>query len=273
MQDNQIFRKQALKRISSPDQLDRLVEITSPLGWAALLALAIVVIATLVWSVAGRLPITATGEGVLLPNPGLASVATLEAGQVTDLAVSENQNVTAGETVATVRTATGTRSVTATIDGRVAEVLVAQWSPVDAGSVLMRIVPKDAALHAEAYVAPSFGQDIKPGMQVSLSPDQANQETSGFLLGTVDSVSPLPSSFASIYQHLGDEVLARQVSQNGHTLRVTIQLTPDPASPSGYAWSTSRGSAFRPALGTVTDVSIKLGEQRPIGLLIPGLGR
>ncbi len=35
-----IFRKAALERLSSPEQLDQLMQVTTPKGWLALIALA-----------------------------------------------------------------------------------------------------------------------------------------------------------------------------------------------------------------------------------------
>lgn len=44
----QIYRKKALDRLDSPEQLDQLLTIVSPMGWAALLAL----VALVIWAIA-----------------------------------------------------------------------------------------------------------------------------------------------------------------------------------------------------------------------------
>ena len=51
-----IFRAAALERLSSPDQLDQLSALPSPLERAALFALAGVVLAAITWSVLGSIP-------------------------------------------------------------------------------------------------------------------------------------------------------------------------------------------------------------------------
>ncbi|NES20003.1 MAG: NHLP bacteriocin system secretion protein [Symploca sp. SIO3E6] len=63
-----IFRQKALERLSSPEQLDKLMRVVSPFDWLPLGALAIFVIAGVAWSIFGNLPITVTGKGILI-NP------------------------------------------------------------------------------------------------------------------------------------------------------------------------------------------------------------
>ncbi len=51
-----IFRQAALERLSSPDQLDRLISLSSPLSWAALAALLVLLAAIVSWSILGTVP-------------------------------------------------------------------------------------------------------------------------------------------------------------------------------------------------------------------------
>jgi len=60
-----IFRKVALDRLSSPEELDQLSRITSPRGWLALAAVAVLLLALLVWSIFATIPTSVSGEGVL----------------------------------------------------------------------------------------------------------------------------------------------------------------------------------------------------------------
>ena len=55
-----IFRKVALERLSSPEQLDQLVPLTSPIGWAAVVAIAAILAAAIGWSIFGTLHVEAT---------------------------------------------------------------------------------------------------------------------------------------------------------------------------------------------------------------------
>ena len=62
----QVYRKAALERISSPEQLDKMIVITSPTLWLAVLGGIVIVAAALLWSVFGRLPISVETTGVFV---------------------------------------------------------------------------------------------------------------------------------------------------------------------------------------------------------------
>ena len=51
-----IFRKTALDKISSPDQLDQVIVITPPGFFIAMLGAGIMLLTALIWSIFGRTP-------------------------------------------------------------------------------------------------------------------------------------------------------------------------------------------------------------------------
>jgi HlyD family secretion protein len=65
-----IFRKVALERLSSPEQLDRLITLTSPIGWAALAAIAVLSLAIIAWGIFGVVPTRVEGSGILVSRGG-----------------------------------------------------------------------------------------------------------------------------------------------------------------------------------------------------------
>lgn len=97
-----IFRQAALDRLSSPEQLDRLMYVTDPRGWIALAGLYLVLAFALGWSVLGRLPIPIEGTGILLSAAGIRQVEVLGTGVVTEIRVSEGDPVVPGDTIALV---------------------------------------------------------------------------------------------------------------------------------------------------------------------------
>ena len=52
-----IFRDKSLERISSPDQMDDYIRVTTPSVWIALLALVILLIGILAWTVLGTMEV------------------------------------------------------------------------------------------------------------------------------------------------------------------------------------------------------------------------
>jgi hypothetical protein len=61
-----IFRKVALERLSSPDDLDQMVRITRPASWLALIAIVAIVAGGLVWATFGRVATTVRGNAILI---------------------------------------------------------------------------------------------------------------------------------------------------------------------------------------------------------------
>jgi len=52
------FRRRALERVSSPEELDRLVKVALPRTWIALAGLGLLMVAAAVWAVVARVPTT-----------------------------------------------------------------------------------------------------------------------------------------------------------------------------------------------------------------------
>ena len=98
---NKIFRKQALQKVASPEQLDLLVKITSPKRWISLIALGSLVAAGGVWSWFGRIPIVVKGQGVLVYPSRVVTVQAANSGRILDLNVKVGDKVKKGQVLAT----------------------------------------------------------------------------------------------------------------------------------------------------------------------------
>ena len=69
-----IYRKAALERLSSPEQLDKMITIV-PLGlWIAALGGAVIVGITLIWSIVGRIPVTVQTSGIYMYGDGVHTI-------------------------------------------------------------------------------------------------------------------------------------------------------------------------------------------------------
>ena len=99
-EQSQIFRKVALDRLSSPEQLDHLMKVTSPKGWLALVAVAGVLVTALIWGVLGSIPTAVNGQGILIRGGSVYDVVSVGAGVVTQIYVRPNQIIAEGFVVA-----------------------------------------------------------------------------------------------------------------------------------------------------------------------------
>ena len=96
----QLFRKVALERASSPEQLDQLITITTPLGWLSLFAIGILLLVAIFWGIYGSIPTQVQGQGILLKKEGIVSIQTQNAGKVTKINVEIGDVVEKAQVVA-----------------------------------------------------------------------------------------------------------------------------------------------------------------------------
>jgi HlyD family secretion protein len=57
-----VFRKTAIERLTSPDEMTEMLSITRPVDWLILCALALIVAAAIVWGTIAGLPVAVTGS-------------------------------------------------------------------------------------------------------------------------------------------------------------------------------------------------------------------
>lgn len=95
-----LIRKKALDKLSSAEQLDTLLRVTSPVGWVALATLGVIILATVLWSIFGRINIRVDGSGILLRGGVVAAIQAPAAGRVEQLMVAPGDMVRKGMQVA-----------------------------------------------------------------------------------------------------------------------------------------------------------------------------
>ena len=97
-----VFRKTSLERLSSPEQLDRLLTVTSPRSWLALCAMGLLIAAALIWSIFGSLSTKVNAQGILMKSGGIHQIVSTSGGQITDVRVRANEMVSKGQAIARV---------------------------------------------------------------------------------------------------------------------------------------------------------------------------
>lgn len=95
------FRKAALEKLSTPERLDQLIQVTSPKGWIALLTVFIALLTGICWSVFGSVKTKLDATGVLLGGD-VHEVVSTSKGQLVDLKVSIGTEVKKGDVIATI---------------------------------------------------------------------------------------------------------------------------------------------------------------------------
>jgi HlyD family secretion protein len=164
-------------------------------------------------------------------------------------------------------------------DGRIVEMKALAGNYMEAGAPLMTLVrdddgdPATGVLRAVAYVGPADGKKVKVGAKVMVAPSSVERSEFGMIRGTVLSVAEAPSTTAGMMNMLKNDQMVKALSANGAPFMVQIELEPDRANKSGYAWSSSSGPNLRLTAGTVADSEIVVQARRLLGIVIPPLAR
>lgn len=95
-----LFRKVSLDKLSSPEQLDELIKVTSTKAWFALMAIGCILISAIVWGFFGSIPTKISGQGILINNGGVFSVQHHTSGQVIDIRFNPGDMVKKGDVIA-----------------------------------------------------------------------------------------------------------------------------------------------------------------------------
>jgi hypothetical protein len=265
-----IFRQAALDKLATPEELDKMIQVTNLKGWIALAGLTLVVVAALAWSILGGIPTVVKATGVLVRQGGIQEIQTPDDGQISGLSLKPGDPVKEGQFIARFNGAGGTqKDLTSPFSGTIIGVLVSNDTPVKAQSTVVQIEQTDKPLKTILVMSLATGKQIKTGTKVQISPTTVRPEEHGFLLGTVSYVSQLPVSAESLYNQLRSNELVAVLSAAGPAIEVDVTLEPDAATASGLKWTTEKGPPFKLSNGTLVQANLVVGERRPIDLILP----
>ncbi len=99
---DKLFRQEALERLSSPEQLDQMMRVVSPRAWLPLATVGCLVVVAGIWSVVGRIPLTATGQGVLIRPRSVVQFQAPSEGQVATLNIKPGDTIKQGALLGTI---------------------------------------------------------------------------------------------------------------------------------------------------------------------------
>ena len=292
-----LFRKSALERVSSPEQLNEYIKVTNPGVWGVLLACLVLLAAVGFWAVYGSIPDTIHAFGIIFPEHGVAQVVPAAGGRITNMRVRVGDYVRVGQILAVIPQEDLIRRINDArnqpepdeelIAGLMAEyerkslvlspvsgvVLSARRTDetVTETEVIATIVKMEeyADQHqAITYVPIAVAQRLKEGMEVQVSPEFAPREKFGFIYGHITGIGTYPVSEEDILAVVGSMQYAQRLLPNENSVEVRVTLAVDPASPNGVRWSSDKGKNLTLPLGTYCRLQIVVQNYRPIQLML-----
>ena len=96
----QIFRKSLLDKLSSPEQLDKMIVITPPSFWIALTGAAIIIVSAVVWGFFGKLPVNVNTQGIYVNEEGTQTVYSETSGVISEVLIEDGSQVKKGDVIA-----------------------------------------------------------------------------------------------------------------------------------------------------------------------------
>jgi HlyD family secretion protein len=138
------------------------------------------------------------------------------------------------------------------------------------GMMQMRGDEKEVLDVGVIYFAVEDGKQVKPGMKILVTPDTVKRERFGSIVGEVVAVSPLPITREAAGVVVGNSQVAHQlIGSEGGKIQVMAKLYMNPATVSGYQWSSSQGPNTQLTLGTTVTAQVTVEETAPITFLLP----
>lgn len=266
-----LYRKSSLDKLSNPEQLDRMIKISSPLSWLALIAVLLIIAAVVVWSVIGTLPTTETVNGVLVDATNVNSVYADCAGVVEQYYKNVGDSVLTGEKVAQIKLPGGTtKDICADRSGVLSALSLEVGTPVFVGTEIARLTPKNLGNQViVCYVPLTYAQKFEAGMKVLVYPTSVDSQKYGHMEAEIVSVDEYAANTGSLAYVLGSgNLVAEQFAANGPIVSVVCKIKADGATQSGFYWSSPSAKNLKVANGTIVSAKIVVDECAPITKLI-----
>lgn len=302
--NKELFSKEAMDKLRSPERIDGLLQVTTPISWMSLAALGIMVFSVLMWSIFGAIVEKVEGVGILLDAAGIVNVSSASGGRVEKVLVSTGARVRRGDIIATLELPSQdieskqarsdmylaenereavTRAalydakryqqsvsevITSGYDGIVDEVAVLPEAIIASGGTICTIRRDEGRdeLRGVLYVPALQGKKIQPGMTLQLSPNGSSAEEEGSMIAVVRSASRYPVSAAAMLKRLGNEQLVQWIlTKNDYAVtEIAFELVKDEKAATGYLWTSSIGRHKPVTSGSVCSGFVVVDRKPPI---------
>ncbi|MDE7312103.1 MAG: hypothetical protein K2N87_10890 [Eubacterium sp.] len=269
-----IFRESAMERLSSPDRLDCMIKVTTPLSWVGISVAGILSILLILWSFAGSIPEAVSVNGFLIGSYNTNTVFSSAAGRVTENFVKEGERVLPGMPLLALRDVTG-RDITVFSNqpGIISSVLATENEMVITNQELFRLSPDTRnALSILCYVGLDIAKQLQPGMEVRIYFSRSDLQDFEYARAEITNIDSYVSSKEAVSGLLGD-AMADALTANGLQAAVTCELKEDlKADRDGFYFLRDQNRKIFVSGGEQVCVQVILSECAPIQKVFPFLG-
>ena len=301
---SKIFSSAALDKLRSPEKLDTLLTITTPISWMALAAVCLTMFSIVLWSVYGSFTEKAEGVGLIMDSGGVVNITHPHSGRIADINIHSGSQIRINELIATLdlpdqtaderitqRSAelavdktdtmervyrsnskeyvgTFAKEIRSFFNGTVDKIFVRNGQFISAGTPIcsVRLTEGREDLTGVFYIPLDKGKRVEVGQSIQLAPNGVDVSLSGSLIGVVRSVSEYPVSLQAINYELANPELSNFIMNvfKQAVMEVKFDLVKDPNSESGYLWTSFIGEHKKITPGSFCTGSIIIDRRPPI---------
>jgi HlyD family secretion protein len=134
---------------------------------------------------------------------------------------------------------------------------------------ILEVDDPESRLVSLNYFMVKDGKKLEKGMSIQVTPDTVERQRFGSIQGTITSVSSFPVSAGEVENVVGNKDVAEALIQGGYYMEVFAELQPDPATRSGYRWTSSKGPPVAMSAGTTSLARVVVEQRSPITFVLP----
>ncbi|MEC3875870.1 NHLP bacteriocin system secretion protein [Chryseobacterium salviniae] len=167
------------------------------------------------------------------------------------------------------------KNIRSPYEGEVVEVLTDRGVVVGLGSPLFKVknegsaITKLAGLKGVLYIPSKDGKKIKKGMEALVAPSTVQPQEYGFIKSKVTYVSDFPITEKGMLTSVKNDQLAKGLLASGPLFEVHVDFEKDPASYSGFKWTSAKGPDVTIKEGTSCMGKVTIQEERPATIVVP----
>lgn len=261
--NKELFSEEALERLRSPEQLNKMLTVVDPASWMAVAVLLLFIGSVGLWSVFGTLAVTVSGVGVIMDTGGVARVVHTSSGRIEKIRVEPGDRVKKGDIIGLLdvpelrgdlvasrqRLSMSSnlhevvdslaafdradvqmdrhRYIVSPCDGVVAEMHAREGDILAAGAdsiCTIRVDYDRRDMAVVMYVPAGEGKKVRPGMTVQIEPGGADSSQSGKVMGVVREVGLYPVSAPGMRYVLGNSELATAILQANRGAAAEVRI-------------------------------------------------
>lgn len=268
---SKLYRKSALEKLASPEQLDRMVVIVSPSVWLAIIAGVILLVTSIAWGLTGSVPVLVSCDGEFYSDVGeIESIYSEVNGFVRECSVQSGENVKENETLVVVEDMQGIRHrIKAKKNAAVYSVMAEEGSYLEIGQKVLQIreLTENESGIIYCYTSLNNARKISKGMEVMVYPNSLNTKEYGHMKGTVTGISRFVLNRGEMEKYIGNEEKISELLSGEYLVGIQCELEKDPESVNGYQWSNEKGKKLELQSGTSVTTEIVIANRSPFNTL------